>query len=53
MAQGDLIVAGIPLGRLGDVEEIAQAVCYLTSEKAAFCTGSVLTINGGQYIANG
>jgi acetoacetyl-CoA reductase len=47
------IVAGIPLGRLGDVEEIAQAVCYLTSEKAAFCTGSVLTINGGQYIANG
>lgn len=47
------IIAGIPVGRLGDPEEIAQAVAYLASSKAAFCTGSVLTINGGQYIANG
>ncbi|WP_294444516.1 acetoacetyl-CoA reductase [uncultured Sphingomonas sp.] len=47
------IIAGIPLGRLGDPEEIAQAVSYLASQRAGFCTGSVLTINGGQYIANG
>ena len=47
------IIAGIPVGRLGDPDEIAQAVSYLASPKAAFCTGSVLTINGGQYIANG
>lgn len=47
------IIAGIPLGRLGDPDEIAQAVSYLASSKAAFCTGSVFTINGGQYIANG
>jgi len=47
------IVANIPVGRLGEPNEIAQAVGYLASRKAAFCTGSVLTINGGQYIANG
>ncbi|EPR10989.1 acetoacetyl-CoA reductase [Sphingobium indicum IP26] len=47
------VIAGIPVGRLGDPEEIAEAVAYLASPKAAFCTGSVLTINGGQYIANG
>lgn len=47
------IIAGIPVGRLGDPDEVAQAVSYLASPKAAFCTGSVLTINGGQYIANG
>lgn len=47
------IIAGIPVGRLGNPEEIAEAVAWLTSSRAAFCTGSVLTINGGQYIANG
>ena len=47
------IIAGIPVGRLGDPDEIADAICWLASPKAAFCTGSVLTINGGQYIANG
>jgi len=49
----EAIVAGIPVGRLGDPEEIAEAVCYLASPRAGFCTGSVLTLNGGQYIANG
>lgn len=47
------IIAGIPVGRLGDPQEIAEAVAYLASSRAAFCTGSVLTVNGGQYIANG
>lgn len=47
------IVSTIPVGRLGTPGEIADAVCYLASRRAAFCTGSVLTINGGQYIANG
>ncbi|MFC7399221.1 acetoacetyl-CoA reductase [Chelatococcus sp. GCM10030263] len=47
------IVAGIPVGRLGKAEEVAEAVLYLASEKAGFITGSVLTINGAQYLANG
>lgn len=47
------IVAGIPVGRLGHPEEIAQTVVYLASDAAAFMTGAVMTINGGQYIANG
>ena len=47
------IVAQIPVGRLGSAEEIADLVCYLASDKAGFMTGSILTANGGQYIANG
>ncbi len=47
------IIAGIPVNRLGKAEEIAALVVYLTSEQAAFMTGGVLSINGGQYMANG
>lgn len=49
----DAIIAQIPVGRLGAPQEIADAACYLASPRAAFCTGAILTINGGQYIANG
>lgn len=49
----DSIIATIPLGRLGKPEEIASLVTYLASDSAAFITGAVMTINGGQYIANG
>ena len=45
------IVAQVPVGRLGEAEEIARCVTFLTDENAGFITGSVLTINGGQYIA--
>ena len=47
------IVGAIPVGRLGAAEEVAALVVYLASDSAAFMTGSVLTINGGQYMANG
>jgi acetoacetyl-CoA reductase len=47
------IIAQIPVGRLGKAEEIAGLVAYLASDAAAFMTGAVLTINGGQYLANG
>ncbi len=49
----DTIIAGIPVGRLGEANEIADAVVYLTRDNAGFVTGSVMTVNGGQYMANG
>jgi acetoacetyl-CoA reductase len=47
------IVAAIPMNRLGKAEEIASLVVYVASNEAAFMTGAVLSINGGQYMANG
>lgn len=41
----------IPVGRLGEAEEIARGVLFLASDDAGFVTGSTLTINGGQYMA--
>jgi acetoacetyl-CoA reductase len=46
------IVAQIPIGRLGRAEEIASLAAYLVSDAAAFMTGAVLSINGGQYMAS-
>lgn len=47
------IIGQIPVGRMGKPEEIGDLVAFLSSDKAAFITGAVMTINGGQYIANG
>jgi acetoacetyl-CoA reductase len=44
------IVSGIPVGRLGEAEEIAACVAFLVRDDASFITGSVLTANGGQYM---
>jgi acetoacetyl-CoA reductase len=41
----------IPVGRLGEPEEIARCVVFLASDEAGFITGSTLTANGGQYMA--
>ena len=43
------IIAQIPVGRLGEPEEIARCVVFLASEDAGFVTGSTLTANGGQF----
>jgi 3-oxoacyl-[acyl-carrier protein] reductase len=37
----------IPLGRLGEPQDVAEAVLYLASEAAGFITGHVLTVDGG------
>jgi len=44
------IVAKIPVGRLGEAEEIARGVAFLVAEDAGFVTGSTLSINGGQHM---
>jgi len=44
------IIAQIPVGRLGDPEEIARCVVFLASDDAGFITGSTITANGGQYL---
>lgn len=40
----------IPLGRLGSVDDIASAACFLASDEAAYITGHVLAVNGGMYM---
>ena len=44
------ILPQIPVGRLGEADEIAAAVVYLAGDKAGFITGSTLSVNGGQYM---
>lgn len=39
----------IPLGRLGSAQDVADAVAFLVSDKAAYITGQVLAVNGGLY----
>ncbi|HXQ67254.1 MAG TPA: SDR family oxidoreductase, partial [Alphaproteobacteria bacterium] len=41
----------IPVGRLGEPEEVARAAVFLASDEAGFITGSTLSVNGGQYMA--
>lgn len=43
------IIPQIPVGRLGEPEEIARCVTFLVSDDAGFITGSTLTANGGQF----
>ena len=44
------IVAGIPVGRLGEPAEIARCVVFLAADDAGFITGSTLSANGGQVM---
>jgi acetoacetyl-CoA reductase len=44
------IAAQIPVGRLGEPDEIAYAVSFFVSEEARWITGANLAINGGQYM---
>jgi len=44
------IIAGIPVGRLGEPEEIARCVLFLVADEAGFITGETISVNGGQYM---
>lgn len=44
------IIARIPVGRLGQPEDIARAVLFLVADEAGFITGTTLSINGGQHM---
>ncbi len=46
----DAEVQKIPMQRIGQPDDVANAVLYLASEGASFCTGSTLSVNGGQYM---
>jgi 3-oxoacyl-[acyl-carrier protein] reductase len=40
----------IPLGRLGEIREVAMAVAFLASPAASYITGQTLSVNGGMYM---
>jgi len=44
------LLAQVPLGRLGSVEDVAHAVAYLASPEAGYITGETLHVNGGMYM---
>ncbi|MFP1630862.1 acetoacetyl-CoA reductase [Zhengella sp. ZM62] len=45
------IIGQIPVGRLGEPEEIARCVAFLASDDAGFITGATISANGGQYFS--
>ena len=46
----NVIIPQIPVGRLGEPEEIARCVIFLAAEEAGFITGSTISANGGQHM---
>lgn len=49
--QRELLLARVPLGRLGEASEVASLVGFLTSEQAGYVTGETIHINGGMYMS--
>lgn len=50
-AQRESLITQIPLGRLGQAEEVAHVVAFLASEGAGYVTGATIPVNGGMYMS--
>jgi len=48
----DAYGAALPVGRIGEVEDIAAAAAYLASEEASYITGQTISVNGGRYMGS-
>ena len=48
--QKKALLAGVPLGRLGSPQDVAEAVAFLASPQAAYITGTELHVNGGMFM---
>ena len=44
------MVTNTPLGRVGNVDEIAEAIAFLAGPRSSYITGEVLRVNGGLYM---
>jgi 3-oxoacyl-[acyl-carrier protein] reductase len=49
-SQREALIGQVPLGRLGQAQDIAHAVAFLVSEQAAYITGETLNVNGGMHM---
>jgi 3-oxoacyl-[acyl-carrier protein] reductase len=49
--QRNALLVNIPLGRLGDVSDVANTVAFLASQEAGYITGQTVNVNGGMFMA--